>query len=89
MSTFKILLISASCGIVLLGLIAFLSTAFQRDFLISTVAIVCMPGLAIFMGYMRKNRGESRLWKALTVAGVAAPVTWFVFVLIALTYSDI
>jgi hypothetical protein len=89
MSTFKVLLISVSSGIVLLGLIAFLSIAFQKEFLISIIALVCMPGLAISIGYLRKVRGESRLWNALAMAGAIAPLTWFVVILIALTYSDI
>jgi hypothetical protein len=89
MSTFKVLLISVSCGMVLLGLIAFLSIAFQKEFLISIIALVCMPGLAIFIGYVRKVRGESRLWNALAVAGVIAPLAWFVISLVALAYSDI
>jgi hypothetical protein len=78
-----------SCGIVLLGLIAFLSIALQKEFLISIIAIVCMPGLAVFIGYVRQVQGESRLWNALAVAGVVAPLTWFVVLLVALTYSDI
>jgi hypothetical protein len=89
MSTFKVLLISVSCGIVLLGFVVFLSIAFHAEFLIFIIALACMPGLAIFAGHVRKASGESRLWKALALAGVVAPLTWFVVVLIALTYSDI
>ena len=89
MSTFKVLLISASCGIVLLALVAFLSIALREVFLISIIAMICMPGLAIFAGHVRKASEESRLWTALAVAGVLAPLTWFVVMLIALMRSDI
>jgi hypothetical protein len=89
MSTFKVFLISVSCGIVLLGLIAFLSITFHQHFLISIIAIVCIPSLAILIGQRRKASGESRLWTALAVAGILAPLTWLVFLLIVLSYSDI
>jgi hypothetical protein len=89
MSTFKVLLISASCGIVLLALIAFLSIVLREVFLISIIAVICMPGLAIFAGHVRKAPEESRLWTALAVAGVVAPLTWFAVMLIALMRSEI
>ena len=89
MSTFKVLLISVSGGIALLGFVAFLSIAFHEEFLISIIAMVCMPGLAIFAGHVRKASRESRLWAALAVAGFLAPLTWFIVLLIALVRSDI
>jgi hypothetical protein len=89
MSTFKVLLISVNCGIALFGFVAFLSIAFHAQFLIPIIALVCMPSFAIFIGQVRKGYGESRLWAALAVAGVLAPLTWLLVVLIALKYSDI
>jgi hypothetical protein len=89
MSTFKVLLISASCGSILLALVAFLSIALREVFLISVIAMICMPSLAIFAGHVRKASVESRLWTALAVAGVVVPLTWFVVMLIALMRSDI
>jgi hypothetical protein len=89
MTTFKVLLISVSFGIALFGFVAFLSFAFHAEFLIPIIALVCMPGLAILVGHVRKASGESRLWTALAVAGVLAPLTWLIVLVIALTYSDI
>jgi hypothetical protein len=89
MSTFKVLLISMSAGIVLLGFLAFLSIAFHGELLISTIAMVCMPVLAIFAGHVRKASEESKLWTALAVVGFLAPLTWLIVLLIALVRSDI
>ena len=89
MTTFKVLLISVSCGIVLLAFVALLSIALREGFLISIIAMVCIPGLAALTGKVRKASGESRLWTAMAVAGFVAPLTWFVVMLIALLRSDI
>ena len=89
MSTFKILLISVSCGIALFGVVAFLSVAFHAELMVPVIALVSMPGLAIVIGHLRRASKESKLWIALAMAGVLAPLTWLVVVLIALTYSDI
>lgn len=89
MSTFKVLLISVSGGFVLLGFVAFLSIAFHQEFLVSILAMVCIPGLAMFAGHVRNASGESRLWAALAVAGFVAPLTWLIVLLIALLRSDI
>jgi uncharacterized membrane protein len=89
MSTFKVLLISVNCGIALFGFVAFLSVVFHSEFLVPIIALVFMPGLAIVIGRRRKAPKESRLWTALAVAGVLAPLTWIMFLLIALTHSDI
>jgi hypothetical protein len=53
MSTFKVLLISVSCGIALLGLVAFLSIALHAEFMVSVIALVSLPGLAIGIGHLR------------------------------------
>ena len=87
--TFKVLLISVSCGIVLLGFVAFLSIAFHAEFMISIIALVCMPTFAISAGQVRKASGESKLWTALAVSGAVAPLTWLIVVLIYLVRSDI
>ena len=89
MSTFKVLLISANYGIALFGLVAFLSTAFHAEFMVPVIALACMPALTIVVGHLRKALKESRLWTALAMAGVLAPLLWLLDVLIALTYSDI
>jgi hypothetical protein len=89
MSTFKVLLISVTCGIVLLAFVAFLSIALREGLLTSIIAMVCVPCLAIFAGHLRKASGESRLWTALALAGFLAPLTWVVVLLIALMRSDI
>jgi hypothetical protein len=89
MSTFKVLLISITCGIVLFALMVLLSSAFHGPFLIPIVAMVCAPCLAIFAGHMRQASGESRLWSALAVVGFVAPFTWFILLLLSLMHSDI
>jgi len=89
MSTFKVLLISVICGIVLFGFVAFLSIAFHIEVMVSIVALICMPTLAISAGHVRKDSGESKLWTALAVSGVVAPLTWLTVVLIFLIRSDI
>ena len=89
MGTFRVLLISVSCGIALFGLVAFLSIVFHAEFMVPVIALVSMPGLAIVIGHVRKASQESKLWAALATAGVVAPLTWLVVVLIALVYSDV
>ena len=66
-----------------------LSSSFHEVFLVPIVAMVCMPSLAILVGHLRRTHGESRLWTALAVAGVVAPLTWVVVLVIALMRSGI
>ena len=87
MSTFKALLISIICGIILFALTAFLSVAFHKTVSIPIATMVCGLTLAGFAN--RKVPGESKLWRALAVVSFLAPLIWFVVVVIALARSDI
>jgi hypothetical protein len=89
MSTFKVLLVSITFGILLFALMLLLSAAVHELFLIPTVAMVCVPCLAIIAGRIRQRLGESKLWAALAVAGFLAPLTWCIVLVVSLMRSDI
>jgi hypothetical protein len=89
MSTFKVALISGVFAIVLFAFTGVLSVVSGEPLFITFILMFLAPSITKGIEYFCKNHQERKVWNALALAGLIAPCTWFVVVLVSLINSDI